>query len=149
MPCPALPCQLIAGPANAAFFIDSQPDMNGRRAGAFVQARTALDGWAVEAGLRIDRTRQSAGLPQLGAAVPAMPRMLAAAYAASDSLPGVPHGTGVAMLGWWMRLGFLLTSPAVGTIGDTLGLRAGLAILVVAGLTAAVIAHRPASNGAH
>lgn len=73
----------ITHPANAAFFIDSQPDMNGRRAGAFVQARTALGGWAVEAGLRLDRTRQSAGLPQLGAAVPAMPRMLAAAYAAS------------------------------------------------------------------
>ncbi|PZO69932.1 MAG: hypothetical protein DI636_06560 [Pelagerythrobacter marensis] len=78
----------ITNPANAAFFIDSQPDMNGRRAGAFVQARTALDGWAVEAGLRLDRTRQSAGLPQLGAAVPAMPRMLAAAYAASARAAG-------------------------------------------------------------
>ena len=75
--------------------------------------------------------------------------LVPAAFAASDSLPGVPHGTGVAMVGWWMRLGFLLTSPAVGAIGDTLGLRAGLAILLVAGLLAAAIAHRRAGNAGH
>lgn len=68
--------------------------------------------------------------------------LVPAAYAASDSLPGVPHGTGVAMLGWWMRLGFLCTSPAVGVIADTTGLRVGVALLIAAGLTATLIAHR-------
>nr|NLD41340.1 MFS transporter [Actinomycetales bacterium] len=68
--------------------------------------------------------------------------LVPAAYAASDSLPGVPHGTGVAMLGWWMRLGFLFTSPVVGVIADAVELRFALLLLVAAGATATVIGHQ-------
>lgn len=68
--------------------------------------------------------------------------LVPAAFAAADALPGVPHGTGVAMVGWWMRLGFLLTSPAIGVVADAAGLRAGLLLLVGAGVVALVLAHR-------
>lgn len=68
--------------------------------------------------------------------------LVPAAFAAADDLPGIPHGSGVAMLGWLMRLGFLLTSPLIGTLADGVGLRLALLVPVLAGVVAAVIAHR-------
>lgn len=68
--------------------------------------------------------------------------LVPAAYAAADDLPGIPHGSGVAMLGWLMRLGFLLTSPFIGALADGVGLRMALLTPAVAGLVAAAIAHR-------
>lgn len=68
--------------------------------------------------------------------------LVPAAYAAADDLPGIPHGSGVAMLGWLMRLGFLLTSPLIGALADGVGLRLALLTPAVAGLVAATIAHR-------
>ncbi|OZA92976.1 MAG: hypothetical protein B7X57_06510 [Erythrobacter sp. 34-65-8] len=74
----------ITNPANAAFFIDAQPQLASERLGAFAEWRGALGALELEAGARVDRTSQSAGLPQLGAAVPAGPRTLAAQFIASD-----------------------------------------------------------------
>lgn len=73
----------ITNPANPAFFIDSQPNVNAERVGAYLQWRGSLGALAFEAGARVDRTRQAAGLPQLGTAVPMGPRMLAAQFIAS------------------------------------------------------------------
>ncbi|MBD8606341.1 MFS transporter [Aeromicrobium sp. CFBP 8757] len=67
--------------------------------------------------------------------------LVPAAFAAADRVPGLSPGTGVAMLGWLMRLGFLVTSPSVGALSDATDLRVALAIPIGAGVVAAVIAH--------
>ncbi|MBU2586785.1 MAG: TonB-dependent receptor [Alphaproteobacteria bacterium] len=74
----------ITNPANAAFFIDSQPNVQSERLGAFAQWRDAVGDLEFELGARVDRTDQSAGIPQLGTAVPAGPRGLATAFSAAD-----------------------------------------------------------------
>lgn len=73
----------ITNPTNPAFFIESQPDVNAARYGAYLQWRGQAGAAQFELGGRIDRTEQSAGVPQLGAAVPMGPRALAAAFIAS------------------------------------------------------------------
>lgn len=73
----------ITNPTNAAFFIDSQPDIRAERLGAYLQWRGSAGAVQFELGGRIDRTEQSAGVPQLGTAVPMGPRGLAAAFIAS------------------------------------------------------------------
>ena len=67
--------------------------------------------------------------------------LVPAAFEAAAHVPGLQEGTGVTLVGWLMRLGFLLTSPLIGTIADQAGLRAGMALPLVAGLAAALIAH--------
>lgn len=67
--------------------------------------------------------------------------LVPAAYAASDYLPGIAHGSGVAMLSWFMRVSFLVTSPFIGVIADALELRVAMGILILAGLVAAWVAH--------
>lgn len=74
----------ITNPANAAFFIQSQPNVASERLGGFAQWRGQAADFEFELGARIDRTTQSAGVPQLGSAVPMGPRSLAAAFAAAD-----------------------------------------------------------------
>ncbi len=66
--------------------------------------------------------------------------LVPAAFVAADQVPGLPEGTGIAVLGWLMRLGFLLTSPVVGVISDASSLRVALLVPVGAGLLAAVMA---------
>ncbi len=73
----------ITNPTNPAFFIDSQPDIRAERLGAYLQWRGGVGAVQFELGGRIDRTEQSAGIPQLGSAVPMGPRGLAAAFIAS------------------------------------------------------------------
>ncbi|WP_019144196.1 MFS transporter [Aeromicrobium massiliense] len=68
--------------------------------------------------------------------------LVPAAFAAADRVPGLPAGTGIALLGWLMRLGFLLTSPVVGAFSDAVDLRTAMLLPLVAGLVAAVLAHR-------
>lgn len=66
--------------------------------------------------------------------------LVPAAFAAADRVPGLPEGTGIALLGWLMRIGFLVTSPVIGVVSDVAGLRTALVLLVVAGLGAAAVA---------
>ena len=73
----------ITNPTNPAFFIESQPDVKAERIGAYLQWRGSFGAAQFELGGRIDRTEQSTGIPQLGAAVPMGPRGLAAAFIAS------------------------------------------------------------------
>ncbi|NMA77113.1 MAG: MFS transporter [Actinomycetales bacterium] len=49
-----------------------------------------------------------------------------AAYRAADDLPGVPHGVGITVVGWFARLGFFVTPPVVGALADALTLRYAL-----------------------
>ncbi len=68
--------------------------------------------------------------------------LVPAAFAASAEVPGLRHGTGIAILGWLLRVGFLVTSPVIGVISDHAGLRVALLVPLAAGVTAAGIAHR-------
>ena len=70
--------------------------------------------------------------------------LVPAAFAAAGRLPGLPHGTGIAVLGWLMCTGFLVTSPAIGGIAEASSLRVALVVPLAAGLIATVLAHRAA-----
>ncbi|WP_203292043.1 TonB-dependent receptor [Maricaulis parjimensis] len=75
----------ITNPANSAFFLTSFPDIGMERTGGFVEWAGALpSGWQGELGLRVDHHTAEAGLAMTGAAVPAMPGMLAMAFNMSD-----------------------------------------------------------------
>lgn len=68
--------------------------------------------------------------------------LVPAAFAGADATPGIPHGTGVAIVGWLMRLGFLATSPLIGAISSASSLRIALLVPVLAGLVAVWITGR-------
>lgn len=95
----------ITNPTNPAFFIDSQPDIRAERFGAYLQWRGGAGAVQFELGGRIDRTQQSAGVPQLGSAVPMGPRGLAAAFTASGRSAADTTFDGVARL--WIEGGAL------------------------------------------
>ena len=58
------------------------------------------------------------------------------AFAAVARAPGVSDGAGVTLVGWLMRMGFLVTSPAIGVAATGVGLQVALGLLIVLGLLA-------------
>lgn len=56
-----------------------------------------------------------------------------AAMRAADELPGLRAGTGLTILTWLMRVGFLGAPLIVGVVADAASLRVGLLIVVAAG----------------
>ncbi|WP_152353881.1 MFS transporter [Brachybacterium subflavum] len=66
--------------------------------------------------------------------------LVPAAMGHADELPGLRHGTGLTVVSWLMRLGFLASPPVVGLIADAASLRAGLLVVPVAGLAVIVAA---------
>ena len=73
--------------------------------------------------------------------------LVPAAMHAADELPGFRAGTGITIVSWLMRLGFLISPLVVGMIADAASLRAGLLVVPVAGvlvvLFSAVLSGRP------
>ncbi|HMR48741.1 MAG TPA: MFS transporter [Arachnia sp.] len=73
--------------------------------------------------------------------------LVPAAMHEADELPGLRHGTGLTVVSWLMRLGFLLSPPIVGLIADATSLRVGLMAIPFAGvvvlLLAGVLSNRP------
>ena len=63
-----------------------------------------------------------------------------AAFHGADSIPGLRAGSGLMLVTWMMRLGFLASPAVVGTVADATSLRAGLLIVPVAGVVIAVCA---------
>jgi MFS family permease len=59
---------------------------------------------------------------------------------AADELPGLRPGTGLTVLTWLMRVGFLGSPIVVGAIADAVSLRVGLLSVVVAGLATVALA---------
>lgn len=72
-----------------------------------------------------------------------------AAFHAADQVKGLPPNTGLTVVTWLMRVGFLGAPPLVGAVADAVSLRMGLLIVPVAGvvilLAAGVLA--PKANG--
>jgi hypothetical protein len=69
-----------------------------------------------------------------GAAGFGIATLVPAAMHTADELPGFRAGTGLSLLSWMMRLGFLLSPPVVGLIADATSLRVGLLLVPVSGL---------------
>lgn len=63
-----------------------------------------------------------------------------AAFHGADAIPGLSPGSGLTLVTWFMRVGFLLSPVVVGTVADLAGLRVGLLGVVVAGLVIVVTA---------
>ncbi|MEJ5946445.1 MFS transporter [Pseudokineococcus basanitobsidens] len=75
------------------------------------------------------------GLAGLGVAT-----LVPAAMQQADALPGLRPGTGLTLVSWLMRLGFLASPPLVGLVADSAGLRVGLLVVPLAGVAVAVLA---------
>ena len=60
--------------------------------------------------------------------------LVPAAMQGANEIPGLRPGTGLAVLSWLMRAGFLISPPIVGLIADNAGLRAGLLVVPLSGL---------------
>ena len=66
--------------------------------------------------------------------------LVPATLAAADRLPGLRPGTGITIVSWLMRLGFLGAPPLVGAIADASSLRGGLLVVPVAGVLVVLLA---------
>lgn len=60
--------------------------------------------------------------------------LIPAVYHAADELPGLRRGTGLAVVNWLLRIGFLLSPPVIGVLADATSLRVALLAVVAAGL---------------
>ena len=65
--------------------------------------------------------------------------LIPAVYQAADELPGLPHGLGLAVINWLLRIGFLVSPPLVGALADATSLRVALLVVVLAGVGALVL----------
>ena len=66
--------------------------------------------------------------------------LIPAAMQAADELPGFRPGTGLTIVSWLLRVGFLVSPPIVGAVADATSLRVGLLIVPVAGMLVLVFA---------
>ncbi|MGY0070336.1 MFS transporter [Streptomyces sp. QTS137] len=66
--------------------------------------------------------------------------LVPAAMHEADELPGLRPGSGLTIVSWLMRLGFLLSPPVVGLVADEAGLRLGLLMVPLAGALVVVLA---------
>jgi MFS family permease len=66
--------------------------------------------------------------------------LVPAAMHEADELPGLRAGTGLTIVSWLMRLGFLASPPLVGMVADAVGLRYGLLVVPAAGLLVVLLA---------
>jgi MFS family permease len=73
--------------------------------------------------------------------------LVPAVYHAADELPGLRRGTGLAVINWLLRIGFLLSPPVIGVLADATSLRVALLVVVVAGMGALLLGRvlRPSS----
>ncbi|TCK24788.1 MFS transporter [Pseudonocardia endophytica] len=75
------------------------------------------------------------GLAGLGVAT-----LVPAAMSAADALPGLAAGTGLTIVTWLMRVGFLVSPPVVGVIADATSLRVGLLVVPLCGIVVLALA---------
>lgn len=84
------------------------------------------------------------GLAGLGVAT-----TIPVAMHAADELPGFRAGTGLTIVSWALRLGFMLSPIVVGAIADAYSLRAGLTMVVLAGAIIVAFAGAMPAKRAH
>lgn len=74
--------------------------------------------------------------------------LVPAAYQGADEVPGLKHGTGLTIVSWLLRVGFLVSPPIVGFVADNVSLRVGLLVLPIAGVLTIVCAQVLSSHSA-
>jgi MFS family permease len=105
-----------------------------RRVARVGGALTALGMGAALAVPSVPATLAGFALAGLGVAT-----LIPAVYAASDAVPGLPHGLGLAVSNWLLRIGFLVSPPLIGLVADASSLRVALLTVVVAGVGVLVL----------
>ncbi|TYP90434.1 MFS transporter [Blastococcus xanthinilyticus] len=150
--------ELAAGPAVAGLgFVALSVAMTvGRLTGdrvvdRFGQRRVARAGGALAAlGMGLALAVPSVTTTLIGFALAGLgvATLIPAVYQAADELPGLPHGTGLAVINWLLRIGFLLSPPLIGAVADAVSLRAALVAVVVAGVGALVLGRALPNRGA-
>jgi MFS family permease len=65
--------------------------------------------------------------------------LIPAVYHAGDELPGLSAGSGLTVINWLLRIGFLLSPPVIGVLADVTSLRAALLTVVLAGVGALLL----------
>jgi hypothetical protein len=63
-----------------------------------------------------------------------------AAMHGADQLPGLRAGSGLTVVSWLMRVGFVASPPIVGMIADATSLRVGLLAVPAAGIAVVMAA---------
>lgn len=66
--------------------------------------------------------------------------LIPAAMHGADQLPGLRPGTGLTLVTWLLRIGFLASPPVIGLIADATSLRIGLLSVPVAGVLVVLLA---------
>jgi MFS family permease len=66
--------------------------------------------------------------------------LIPAAMQAASELPGLRPGTGLTVVSWLMRVGFLCSPPLVGMVADATSLRVGLLVVPLAGVVVIALA---------
>ena len=66
--------------------------------------------------------------------------LVPAAMSEANDLPGLRPGTGLTVVSWLMRLGFLASPPVVGLVADATSLRVGLLVVPLAGVLVVLLA---------
>ena len=66
--------------------------------------------------------------------------LVPAAMHGADQLPGLRAGTGLTVVTWLMRVGFVSSPPVVGLIADATSLRIGLLVVPLAGVAVTLLA---------
>ncbi|SDX98593.1 Fucose permease [Geodermatophilus africanus] len=108
----------------------------------FGQRRVARAGGALTAaGMGLALALPSVPTTLLGLALAGLgvATLIPAVYHAADELPGLPHGVGLAVINWLLRIGFLVSPPLVGALADATSLRVALLGVVLAGVGALVL----------
>jgi MFS family permease len=65
--------------------------------------------------------------------------LIPAVYHAADEIPGLASGTGLTVINWLLRVGFLVSPPLIGVLADATNLRTALLTVVLAGLGGLVL----------
>lgn len=126
---------LVGGQFIGRILGDRQVDRWGNRRVAFVGGLVG----AVGAGLALAFPSVPGTLIGFAAAGYGCATIVPSAFDRADKLPGLQEGTGITMISWLMRLGFLGTPPLIGFIADSTSIRTGLILLPIAGLLIALL----------
>lgn len=103
----------------------------------FGQRRVALVGGAgIAAGMGVALAVPSVATTLAGFALAGLgvATLVPAVMHAADELPGLPHGVGLTVVSWLLRVGFLVSPSLVGVVADATSLRVALLGVVLAGV---------------
>ncbi len=109
----------------------------------FGEARVARAGGALAAagmGAALAFPSVPATIAGFAAAGLGVATAIPAAMHRADQLPGLRPGTGLTIVTWLLRIGFLASPPVVGLVADSTSLRMGLLTVPVAGLVIMALA---------